>query len=696
MSHDMAELKGADVFEVNAFDGMALEREVAILSGRLASLLRQRFSQDNTAVNLSLQFLDFRYQSVFSDTPVEYWSIDSRERITETAKKAQGTCRLAQLIEQLDLSSLQVDVLLMAGLTEEHEGFSDIFRSLHPNGLPRPTLGLIAQLLEGHYQHRFEFKKSLYLKNGVDLPIFNLEEGQPFFTQSLYLLEGLWSWLQGIDKWPEKLAITEIPAVDIGLEDWLDEEKNKSVCRQLIEFRSQFLLFNSEHIETSINRATALCQHARINYCVIKVSTLAKHENPALTAKILLTHCLLRQVVPIFPLEVVSENDKKQIGFIEGIDFNRYELPVIFCNDTNHTYDHSYLKSYSKRPFYSLSIQALDSENIRKMWRSLLPELASEAKQLAARYPFEPHLIQSICHDVRNRYIDQSDSLPLLEDVALAVRSRSGNILAGGLELIRPEADWSQLILPEAQLSQLKDAASRLTLQSQVLDDWKFLKGKRGSRGVRMLFSGPPGTGKTLSAEVMAKALGVDLLQVDLSRVVSKWLGETEKNLSEIFNTAESTRAVLFFDEADSLFGKRTEVSDAHDRYANLETSYLLSRLEKYDGLAIMATNHRQNIDTAFSRRLEFIIEFEEPGVKERLKLWQCHIPESAPLDKNVNLSELAMLYPIVGGHIRNAAVTAAFLAAQEKQEIAHHHFMTAIKREYEKSGKAYREVSKR
>jgi SpoVK/Ycf46/Vps4 family AAA+-type ATPase len=316
-------------------------------------------------------------------------------------------------------------------------------------------------------------------------------------------------------------------------------------------------------------------------------------------------------------------------------------------------------------------------------------------EQLAARYPFEPAQAQQICKDLY--YTIPAQDAPLtLSDVAAAVRSRTSGSLSGGIQLIHPEADWSQLVLPELLMAQLQDAANRLFLQSRVLDDWHFLKGRRGARGVRMLFSGPPGTGKTLSAEVMAKSLGVDLLQVDLSRVVSKWIGETEKNLAEIFLTAESTKAVLFFDEADALFGKRTEVSDAHDRYANLETAYLLSRLERYDGLAILATNYRQNIDSAFSRRLEFIIEFEEPGVNERLTLWQCHIPSLAPLQDDVNLNELAALYPIVGGHIRNAAVAAAFLAAQDDGGIKQQHFVDAIRREYQKSGKAYREVSVR
>jgi SpoVK/Ycf46/Vps4 family AAA+-type ATPase len=232
-------------------------------------------------------------------------------------------------------------------------------------------------------------------------------------------------------------------------------------------------------------------------------------------------------------------------------------------------------------------------------------------------------------------------------------------------------------------------------MQGRVLDDWRFLEGRRGARGVRMLFAGPPGTGKTLAAEVLASALDVDLLQVDLSQVVSKWIGETEKNLARVFETAERSRAVLLFDEADALFGKRTEVSDAHDRYANLETAYLLLRLERFEGLAILSTNLRQNIDTAFTRRLEFIVDFEEPSREQRLLLWKCHLPDNAPLAADVKLEELADRFTIVGGLIRNAAVAAAFLAAAEETEtpISREHFISAIRREYEKSGKPFREL---
>jgi SpoVK/Ycf46/Vps4 family AAA+-type ATPase len=258
------------------------------------------------------------------------------------------------------------------------------------------------------------------------------------------------------------------------------------------------------------------------------------------------------------------------------------------------------------------------------------------------------------------------------------------------VKLVRPTATWSDLVLPHETERRLREAAERLRHQARVLDEWGFLAGRPGARGVRMLLSGAPGTGKTLSAEVLAHELGVDLLVVDIARIVSKWIGETEKNLAEVFDAAERSQAVLFFDEADALFGRRTEVADAHDRYANLETAYLLTRLERFEGLAVLSTNLSQNVDPAFLRRLEFVIELEEPARAEREALWRCHLPDRAPLADDVDVGELAARHQLVGGLIRNAAVAAGFLAAADGGVITRTHLDRSLRREYEKSGRPF------
>ena len=255
---------------------------------------------------------------------------------------------------------------------------------------------------------------------------------------------------------------------------------------------------------------------------------------------------------------------------------------------------------------------------------------------------------------------------------------------------MRPAAGWERLVLNPRHEATLRAATGRILAQRTVLDEWGFLKGRPGARGVRVLLAGPPGTGKSLSAEVLARELGVDLLVVDVSRVVSKWIGETEKNLSAVFEVAERAQAVLLFDEADALFARRTEVSDARDRYANMETAYLLARMESFEGLTVLSTNLRANIDRAFVRRMEFIVDYEEPDATARAAIWRCHIPPAAPIARDVDFDELARLYPVSGGVIRNAAVAAAFLAAGEGVMITQRHFGQAMRTEYEKAGKAF------
>jgi hypothetical protein len=647
-----------------------LQREVAILAGRFAELLRRRFADDASAVEVALHFLDYRYREACGDTPLDAWSDDCLGRLAQQAPPT-----LQRLIDRLGLDRLSVELLLVAGMTEEHEGYADIFRSLHPGGHPFPTFGLVAQLLCPEAEARLGLRHRVEATPDRPWPLFRSDAESPFFTRSLRLTEGLWSWLLGVECRPDGLNVERLEPVGAGLAGWLARAEVRRAERALRAGRPVTLLITGERLDAALNRAAVLCRQAGLEGRRLPLTADPADEG----LRRFLLHCLLHGRVPVLALPPGGKAPALTLG--------AYPAPIIVCADA----DGDTGGVLDARPLQCLTAAVPDVDGLRTMWRQLLPELADQADHLAARYPFEPAQAQRVCNDLRQG--GEADPPITLAGVARAVHARSAGAVAAGIQLIPASADWSQLVLPEAQLIQLQDAASRLYLQSRVLDDWRFLQGRRGARGVRLLFSGPPGTGKTLSAEVLATAMGVDLLQVDLSRVVSKWIGETEKNLAQVFSTAESSRAVLFFDEADVLFGKRTEVSDAHDRYANLETAYLLSRLERYEGLAILATNFRQNIDSAFSRRLEYIIEFEEPGYGERLRLWQCHIPDQAPLAEDVSLAELASQFPIVGGYIRNAALSAAFFAAREQGPITQRHLFEAIRREYEKSGKAYREV---
>jgi SpoVK/Ycf46/Vps4 family AAA+-type ATPase len=226
-----------------------------------------------------------------------------------------------------------------------------------------------------------------------------------------------------------------------------------------------------------------------------------------------------------------------------------------------------------------------------------------------------------------------------------------------------------------------------------VYDEWGFDQKLHMGKGLNMLFSGPPGTGKTMAAEVIARELELDLYKIDLSQVVSKYIGETEKNLDRIFTAAESTNAILFFDEADSLFGKRSQVHDAHDRYANIEIGYLLQKMEEYDGIAILATNLRNNMDEAFIRRLKFSVEFPFPDESYRFRIWRGHFPGGAPASDDIDFAFLARQFKLAGGNIKNIVLNASFMAAADDKCIHMKHLILAARREYQKMGKACTEA---
>jgi hypothetical protein len=277
-------------------------------------------------------------------------------------------------------------------------------------------------------------------------------------------------------------------------------------------------------------------------------------------------------------------------------------------------------------------------------------------------------------------------------DLFAAARAQSGNELAALAHKVEPGYAWEMLILPEDTLGQLRELRDRVAQRQRVLGDWGFGRILALGRGICALFVGPSGTGKTMAADVVAGELGLDLYKIDLATVVSKYIGETEKNLERIFSAAESANAVLFFDEADAIFGKRSEVRDAHDRYANLEIAYLLQRMEQYDGIAILATNLRENLDDAFLRRLHFIVEFPMPAEAHRERMWRQFLPVEAPVDDAIDYAFLARQFRLSGGNIKNIVLSSAYLACANGGRIGMSHLIRATWREHQKIGRVLSE----
>jgi AAA+ superfamily predicted ATPase len=314
---------------------------------------------------------------------------------------------------------------------------------------------------------------------------------------------------------------------------------------------------------------------------------------------------------------------------------------------------------------------------------------------IANRFRLTPHQIASAVKSAENAVRWQKstrspDELPQLtiDTLFTAARAQSGRDLAKLTRKIEPKYRWDDIVLPPDAKTQLREICNQEKYRHLVHETWGFDRKLSLGKGLNVLFSGSPGTGKTMAAEVIAHELQLDLYKIDLSQVVSKYIGETEKNLNGIFTAATNANAILLFDEADALFGKRSEVKDAHDRYANIEIGYLLQKMEEYEGIAILTTNFRSNLDDAFVRRLRFIIEFPFPNERYRRQIWQKIWQDATPCHSDLDLDFLARQFEITGANIRNIALAAAFFAADDGAVVNTSHLIRAIRREYQKMGK--------
>lgn len=304
---------------------------------------------------------------------------------------------------------------------------------------------------------------------------------------------------------------------------------------------------------------------------------------------------------------------------------------------------------------------------------------------LATQFSLTTGQIRDLVHTAQDLADGQQKELGR-EELFQAARAHSNPRLSSLANKITPRHEWADLVLPPDQIDMLRELLNTVRKRPFVLQKWGLGKKLTASAGITVLFAGPPGTGKTMAAEVLAREMGQDLYKINLSSVVSKYIGETEKNLEKIFLEAESSNAILFFDEADAIFGKRSEVKDAHDRYANVEVSYLLQRMERYDGVTILATNLRANLDEAFMRRLQFAIDFPFPEAEDRLRIWEALMPPHLPLE-TVDLDYMAENFRLAGGNIRNIIVSAAYLASTNGQVVKMDHLLHGARRELQKMG---------
>jgi len=335
------------------------------------------------------------------------------------------------------------------------------------------------------------------------------------------------------------------------------------------------------------------------------------------------------------------------------------------------------------RDRYSVEVSKPAPAEQAQLWSNALRDRAGDIPQrLAEQFSFSQSEINRLAELFTEDSAQNPPSLAGNLWQACRVTARTG--MEQLARRVDARADREQLVLPAEQKALLQQITAQVAQRRRVYEDWGFRRRMNRGMGINALFAGESGTGKTMAAEVIANELGLDLYRIDLSSVVSKYIGETEKNLRRLFDTAEDSGAILFFDEADALFGKRSEVKDSHDRYANIEINYLLQRMESYRGLAILATNMKNALDRAFVRRLRFIVDFPFPGVEERTEIWRKIFPAETPLDAGIDCERLARLN-LTGGNIHNVALNAAFLAARNGSHVTMSMLLSAARTEFRK-----------
>ena len=387
---------------------------------------------------------------------------------------------------------------------------------------------------------------------------------------------------------------------------------------------------------------------------------------------------LLRKSVLFMDWDESAEGPQESSGALRLI--GRSAFPLIISSQTN--------RPIKTRPTVYFDLKNPTRDEQKEIWKDLLPSTGSEvawmAEGMASEFDMSTRSIRAASLALHTRPISQVSSaqlsaLPLREACIAVSRPK----LDGLAQRIDSMATWDDIVLPEDKRRMLQRISVHVRQRSKVYESWGFSsKGSRGL-GISALFAGASGTGKTMAAEVLAGDLGMDLYRIDLSRVVSKYIGETEKNLARVFDAAEGGGSILLFDEADALFGKRSEVRDSHDRYANIEVSYLLQRMESYRGLAILTTNMKSALDASFLRRLRFIVSFSFPDESLRRDIWRRIFPQDTPLN-GLDFTKLSRLN-VAGGNIRSIALNAAFLAADENSPVRMDHILQAARDEYSK-----------
>ena len=650
--------------------------------------------------------------------------------VPEATPPAIGT-RMAQLAHNLALGSDELDLVALALSTELDNKYDALFAYLN-NDVTRkwPTPELALRLWGRDEAHKLGLRQHL----APDAPLMALgvleavpsTRDAPRTQRGLRLNNALADWLLGLEWQDEKLVgvvrcvhsprphpvagFARCHASDTEPAGPNDAQALLASVARRRDAQAPVLVITAPSAADAVHAALkALADAAPSRHLLVDLLALRAHAAPleAVAALTLMQRVLALPVVAA-PLEALADTDGRPFDLpcTALRRLARQAQPLLLCATTGQRWR----DMLGDARAVEVPIDELDVQQRLHVWHEAMTTLSADPDgastgsdndtllTLADRFVLGTERIHRAVQHAQDLVLStqrgddgntsNTSTAPSAAQLFAAARALS---LEGNTEVVRSvrhQFSWGDLVLPKDLQQRLRDLVHAVALRPQVFDRWNFARPGGGQRGIKAMFAGPSGTGKTMAAAIVARELGLELHRVELAAVMSKYIGETEKNLDRAFAAAHRANAILFIDEADALLGKRSEVKDAHDRYANVEVAFLLQKMEDHDGVVIIATNLAHNIDAAFSRRMQFVMQFPLPDIESRERLWEAMFPPEAPRGKDLDIGFLARQFEFAGGDIRNITLEAAFRSAHQGRDIGMREVLGAVVAHYAKRGK--------
>jgi SpoVK/Ycf46/Vps4 family AAA+-type ATPase len=610
------------------------------------------------------------------------------------------------------LSSFERQVLALALAPQFHTKYRKFFAYLQ-NDITRKDLGieLILQLISPTLQDQvsarrfFSVQSSLFSRHILSIIGETRDKERPLIARSVKVNERIVNYILGHDFVDDDLR--EFCTLTYGEEKLEQSVLQPQIKKRLTDFVNYYqqidlsepFLFCLSGQDQSLKKSLASAVCAELNLPLLSIDLQALYYSDLYFERGI--ELVLRES-HLIPCALYFYNtdfllaDKPEDSYVRRVflqELNQASLLSFLSSENNYFL----IGELPRQRVVPLELDIPHYPDRLQLWQKHLEGAALadnlDISEIAGKYQLTAGQIRDITATASTFALWRDPQGPLIsqEDIGEASHIFSNKGLNQLTERIKPRYRLSDIVLEETNKTKLQELIDMFRHQHVVMSDWGFDRKLARGKGISAMFSGEPGTGKTMSAEVIAHELGMELYKIDISTVVSKYIGETEKNLKQIFDQAQCSNAVLFFDEADALFGKRTEVKDSHDRYANIEVSYLLQKIEEFNGVVIMATNFSQNLDSAFTRRLHAVVTFQPPDKDDRREIWKRVFPEETPLAEDVDFELLADQLDISGGYIKNIALTAAFYGANSGEgRVSMGHIIQASQREFDKMGRLW------